>query len=99
MSPRDSWPKGLRMVFRVTVLRLTIGILVIYFFFTNTPLSSDPFFVVIFAFGNYALALAALMAGAFGWRRFFSWLVLIESCFSATGILFLNLGTLRIEFN
>ena len=87
------------MVFRVTVLRLTIGVFVIYFLLANDDPRFDPFLVKVFSFGNYILALAALLAGAFDWRGLFSWLALIESCFSALGIVLLNTENLRIEFN
>jgi hypothetical protein len=97
MSPRSSWPKGLRIVFRLTVLRLNFGVPIMYMYLSDRGLTFG--FVEVFSIANYALASSAVVTGWLAWRRSFTLLVLVESCLNALGTLGLNLESLWTEVN
>jgi hypothetical protein len=100
MPSRRSWPKGLRIIFWVTVLGFVIGTgqLLYFFFISHRGLEYLETYFLVLAFGDYALALAGVIVGFSARRKLFSIFVLLERSLSGAVTFWLTGEMLRIAF-
>jgi hypothetical protein len=98
VASRNSWPKGLRIVFWVSILGfiITTSQLIYYFLISPNPeLFSGIQGVANFV--DYGFLVASIIAGLAGQRRLFTILLLIEASLEVGLIAVSGLALLRFE--